>query len=133
MPGTWDAEIKLLTLVDENTRFTAPTVVNGKTFDVLADVEIGADLMKFVTKHELFVSVLNVSTGAPLPGQPIVFSEVLPPQGNNLPLNREIRLPVAGWKASEGDILKAVASYKVSAGVNTDYSTSDTTNSIVTT
>jgi hypothetical protein len=131
MPGTWDADVKLLSLVDENTRFTASTTVNGIAFDVLADIEIGADLMKVVTKHELFVSVLNVSDGAPLVAA-FTVSEPLVPQNNNVPLNREIRRTVSNWKAKEGDLIKAVATYKVSAGVHTDFSTSETLYTVVT-
>jgi hypothetical protein len=39
---------------------------------------------------------------------------------------------VTGWNASEGDILEAVATYKVTAGVFTDYSTSRSQPIIVT-
>jgi hypothetical protein len=124
MAGTWDADIKLLSIVDEGTRFTADTTENGDTFEVVADIEIGSDLMEIVTRHELFLSVINVSDAAPLV-QPLKFAEVLAPQRNSAPVNREIRLKVAKWKAKEGDLIKAYATYKVSAGVHTDHSTSE--------
>jgi len=35
---------------------------------------------------------------------------------------RRVNIP-AGWSANAGDVLQAVASYKVTAGVNNDFST----------
>jgi hypothetical protein len=123
MPGTWDANIKLLYAVDNGAFFAADTVNIGDPFDVIANVEIGARLNEVVTRHDLFVSVQNLSQSNILASQN--FGVVLAPQLNT-PRNEEVRIDFpGGWQgqANEGDVLEVVASYKVSAGVNTDVST----------
>ena len=121
MPGNQDANIKLLYVVDENSFFTADTVANGAAFDVIANVEIGKDLMEVVSKENLFVSVVNLSQSTVLQQQ--TLENVLTPVANPDPLNQELRIKVSGgWTANEGDVLEAIATYKVTAGVYTDYS-----------
>ena len=121
MPGNQDANIKLLYVVDENSFFTADTVTNGAAFDVIANVEIGKDLMEVVSKENLFVSVVNLSQSTVLQQQ--ALENVLTPVANPDPLNQELRIKVGGgWTANEGDVLEAIATYKVTAGVYTDYS-----------
>ncbi|MCU7725954.1 hypothetical protein ODJ79_19685 [Actinoplanes sp. KI2] len=121
MPGNQDANIKLLYVVDENSFFTADTVDNGAAFDVIANVEIGKDLMEVVSKENLFVSVVNLSQSTVLQQQSL--ENVLTPVANPDPLNQELRIKVSGgWTANEGDVIEAVATYKVTAGVYTDYS-----------
>jgi hypothetical protein len=121
MPGNQDANIKLLYVVDENSFFTADTVANGAAFDVIANVEIGKDLMEVVSKENLFVSVVNLSQSTVLQQQSL--ENVLTPVANPDPLNQELRIKVSGgWTAAEGDVLEAIATYKVTAGVFTDYS-----------
>ncbi|GGN76860.1 hypothetical protein GCM10010112_49350 [Actinoplanes lobatus] len=131
MPGSWDAEIELLRLAETGTRFTAAVIGNGKPFDVLANVEIGRDLMGVVSKHELFLTLLNLSDDSKLV-LPVKFSDPLTPARNNTPLNTEIRLTINNWKANEGDILKAIATYKVTAGVHTNVSTAESSHAVVT-
>lgn len=125
MPGTWDANIKVLNAVDDGQDFAIDTVDKNQNFDVLANVEIGSRLNEVVTRHDLFMDIRNLSQSNILASQN--FGEVLTPQVNQT-LNREIRLdfnaPAGGWPADEGDVLEVVASYKVSAGVNSDYSAS---------
>ena len=121
MPGNQDANIKLLYVVDENSFFTADTVAVGAAFDVIANVEIGKDLMEVVSKENLFVSVVNLSQSTVLQQQ--ALENVLTPVANPDPLNQELRIKVGGgWTANEGDVLEAIATYKVTAGVYTDYS-----------
>ena len=121
MPGNQDANIKLLYVVDENSFFTADTVAVGAAFDVIANVEIGKDLMEVVSKENLFVSVVNLSQSTVLQQQSL--ENVLTPVANPDPLNQELRIKVGGgWTANEGDVLEAIATYKVTAGVYTDYS-----------
>ena len=121
MPGNQDANIKLLYVVDENSFFTADTVTVGAAFDVIANVEIGKDLMEVVSKENLFVSVVNLSQSTVLQQQSL--ENVLTPVDNPDPLNQELRIKVSGgWTANEGDVLEAIATYKVTAGVYTDYS-----------
>jgi hypothetical protein len=121
MPGNQDANIKLLYVVDENSFFTADTVANGAAFDVIANVEVGKDLMEVVSKEDLFVSVVNLSQSTVLQQQSL--QNVLTPVANPDPLNQELRVKVSGgWTAAEGDVIEAIATYKVTAGVYTDYS-----------
>jgi len=121
MPGNQDANIKLLYVVDENSFFTADTVAVGAAFDVIANVEIGKDLMEVVSKENLFVSVVNLSQSTVLQQQSL--ENVLTPVANPDPLNQELRVKVSGgWTANEGDVIEAIATYKVTAGVYTDYS-----------
>lgn len=130
MPGTWDANIKLLYAVDDGGFFAIDTVNNGDSFDVIANVEIGANLMQVVTKHDLFMFVRNLSQSNILASQ--TFNQSLTPQ--NAPLNQEIRVNFpGGWNASEGDVLEVVTAYKVAAGVNSDYSSQKTNTFIVST
>jgi hypothetical protein len=125
VPGNQDANIKLLYIVDKNSFFTADTVRNGEEFDVIANVEIGKDLMEVISKEELFVSVVNVSQSKPLQPLPSPLVNQLTPVANPNPFNQELRFKVAGgWKgAAEGDVIEAIATYKVTAGVFTDFST----------
>ena len=115
MPGNQDANIKLLYVVDENSFFTADTVTNGVAFDVIANVEIGKDLMEVVSKENLFVSVVNLSQSTVLHQQ--TLENVLTPVDDPDPLNQELRIKVSGgWTANEGDVIEAIATYKVTAG-----------------
>jgi hypothetical protein len=125
MPGTWDANIKLLTAVDDGADFAVDTIDKNTSFDVLANLEIGSRLNEVVTQHDLFVQVQNLSQSNILAAQN--FSQTLTPQVNttrNLEQRLDFNVPAGGWPANEGDILEAVASYKVTAGVNSDYSAS---------
>ena len=119
MPGTWDANLKLLYAVDQGQFFATDTVNLGDPFDVIANVEIGSSLMEVVRRHDASVSVRNLSQSTILGSQN--FGEVLNATSNSR--NQEIRVSLpGGWPANEGDVLEVVASYKVTAGVHTDYS-----------
>jgi hypothetical protein len=59
--NNWDARIKLLRPVDAGTPFAADTVGRGKTFDVLASVEVGKGIHQFTTEYTISVSVVNLS------------------------------------------------------------------------
>jgi len=120
MPGHQDANIKLLYPTDQGTLFTADTVRNGTAFDVVANVEIGKTLMNVVRHEELFVTVLNVSQATVLKRQS--FRQDVAPQDDDTPRNALLRITIDGWAASDGDVLEAVATYKVTAGAYTDYS-----------
>jgi hypothetical protein len=119
--GNLDASIKLLYIVDKNTFFASDSVEKGTAFDVVANVEIGKELMENIRFEDLFVSIINV-TQATATSLPLVHNEYQPVE-NPDPFQHEMRVEVAGgWTANEGDILEAVAAYKVTAGVHTDYS-----------
>lgn len=129
MPGTWDANIKLLYAVDDGGFFAIDTVNNGDPFDVIANVEIGARLNEVVNRHDLFVFVRNLSQSNILASQ--TFGAPLTPVPNT-PFNEEIRVNFAGgWAANDGDVLEVVVAYKVTAGVNSDYSSERSSTFIV--
>ena len=123
MANNWDARIKLLRPTDAGTPFTADTVVRGKTFDVVASVEVGKGIHQFTTEYTISLSVINLSKATQV-GQ-VSDNQKLPPDETEY--NDELRLNFpAGWsgKADVGDVLQAVAGYTVLAGSQTDYSTS---------
>ena len=114
-----DANLKLLYATDAGSYYTADTIDAGEPFDVIANVEIGEGLFGFVDKHELFVSVLNVSKSKTVLEK--VHVENLTPE--NKAYRAEVTVKLTDpWTAESGDILQVVATYKVTAGATTDYS-----------
>ena len=131
MPGNQDANIKLLYPVDKGSFFTIDDIGQGKEFDVIANVEIGEDLNEVVNRHEVRVGIVNLTQSKAVATQ--TFSENLVPQ-NNTPRLAELRVAIPGtWAAfaERGDVLQAVASYKVTAGVNIDFSTAQSVTFVV--
>lgn len=115
MAGNWDATVTVLRPTETGQNFVAATVQSGKEFDIVVEVEAGARIMEFASRHDLVVSVLNVSAGTVLARLP--FSEPL--TAASAALHRSLRLPVpAGWIAQVGDVLEIVASYTLTAGVH---------------
>lgn len=121
MANNFDASIKLLYPVDQGSFFTIDVLEPTDSFDVIANVEIGQGLNQFVSEHVLRVSVVNLMTGG-VAGTAEVRAPLTPQL--NTQRREEIRanLPVAK-DVSPGDVLQAVASYKVIAGANVDIST----------
>jgi hypothetical protein len=123
MPSPWDASIKLLYAADPGTFFTVDDVALGDPFDIIANVEIGENLNENVDSFDLRVSVINLTQSK------VVAIE--DDKGDLTPLDDtphfdERRVNISpGWQANAavGDILQAVASYKVTAGSNVDFST----------
>jgi hypothetical protein len=119
--GNHDASVKLLYIVDKGSFFASDNLTNGAAFDVVANVEIGKEIMESVLSEALFVSIINVTQATATPLQPL--RKNLQPVDNQQPYQEELRFEVdGGWAANEGDILEAVAAYKVRFGVHTDYS-----------
>jgi hypothetical protein len=116
-----DAVIKLLYAVDDGTFFTADTVEPGQAFDLIANVEIGEDLNEVVDQLDLFVGVTNLTRSALV--TTTTLTEKLTP-ADDTTVNRELRVDIGpGWgNAQEGDVLQAVATMKITAGIKTDYS-----------
>jgi hypothetical protein len=127
MPSDWDASIKLLYPTDEGTFFTIDDVANGAAFDVIANVEIGKNLNENVDNFDLSVGVVNLTQSASIKTE--VQSGTLSP--SELPFLAELRVPISGWSASVGDVLQAVASFKVTAGVNVDFSSAQSVTFVV--
>jgi hypothetical protein len=129
MSSDWDASIKLLYATDAGTFFTIDDVSSGAAFDVIANVEIGENLNEHVNSFVLRVGIVNLTQSSS------VFSVDQP--GTLTPANNQtffaeerVNIP-AGWAAAVGDVLQAVASYKVTAGANTDFSTAQSNTFVV--
>jgi hypothetical protein len=119
MSGTWDATIMSAYAVDAGESFAVDTVHNGEKFDVVANVRIGRNLMQFVDRCELFVSVRNLSRSTTMVTQHQQYQ--LAPQ--KLALSDAFRVQLAsGWTAGEGDVLEVLTTFKVTSGINYDYS-----------
>ena len=119
MAGTWDADITIIHAADEGGSLAVDTIPCGEAFDVLATIRVGRNLMQFVDTCDLFVSVHNLSAGRLLTRRRL--SLPLAPQ--DVALTRQLRVAVAGgWAAEDGDLLEALATLKITAGVNPDYS-----------
>jgi len=119
MSGTWDATILSAYAAGTGEPFAVDAVANGEKFDVVANVRIGRNLMQFVDQCELFVSVRNLSRSTTMVSQHQQYE--LTPQ--KLALNEAFRVQFAsGWSAGEGDVLEVLATFKVTSGINYDYS-----------
>jgi hypothetical protein len=125
MPSDYDASIKLLDAVDLGTFFSIDDVAVGQTFDVVANVEIGQDLNQVVTRFDLRVAIRNLTQSKTV----AIVNDGGALAPGNAPFLDQRRVNIAaGWDnagndAVAGDVLQALASYKVSAGVNFDFST----------
>jgi hypothetical protein len=121
MPSNqYDANIKLLYIVDDNSFFASDSLTRGEPFDVIGNVEIGKELMENVETEKLFISVINLSK-ARLVATGKVENHLEKAERTH---NAELRVNFpGGWDADDGDVLEAVASYRVSTGLFTDYST----------
>ena len=131
MANNWDAVLKRLYPADEDTKFTADTVKLDAPFDVIANVEVGRNLMQFADSDELFVAVRNLT-------QSIIVTQVnagRPLKAVDSPLDEDIKVDIpTGWKtkAKAGDLLEVVATYRMDAGIHTDYSSATSQTFIVT-
>jgi hypothetical protein len=131
MSNDFDANIKLLYPVDDATFFTIDDVGRGKEFNVVANVEAGQQLNSVIDRHEVRVGIVNLTQSKAV-GVPQTLSENLAPV--LAPLLRELRVGIpAGWDADAevGDVLQAVASYKVIAGAQEDFSTAQSVTFVV--
>jgi hypothetical protein len=119
MSGTWDATVLSAHAAATGEPFAVDAVGNGDKFDVVANVRIGRNLMQFVDRCELFVSVRDLSRSTTLVSQHQRYE--LTPQ--KLALHEAFRMQLAsGWTAGEGDVLEVLATFKVTSGINYDYS-----------
>jgi hypothetical protein len=121
MSNPWDATVKLLYPVDDGTFFTLDVLPPNTPYDVIANVEIGENLNENVDKFILRVAIINMTTATQVDLQEI--------EGKLTPLNNtqhleEVRVDFGPLQnSSPGDVLQAVASYRVIAGANFDIST----------
>jgi hypothetical protein len=120
MPN-WDAQIKLLYPADDSTVFTADTVPLNTAFDVLASIEVGQGVMGFATGDELTVFVRNLSRSTTL--LRVTQPRTLTPSATGLNENIKVDIPATWTGATQaGDVLEIVATYRMDAGIYTDYS-----------
>jgi hypothetical protein len=122
MPGPNDASIKLLYPVDQGSFFTVDEIENNTPFDVIANVEIGEDLNQNVDDFVLRVAVVNLTQSTTV--------QIVNQAGNLTPADdttfqAEERVSFNAPNQEVGDILQAVASYRVNAGVTSDFSTAE--------
>ncbi|MGW1716021.1 hypothetical protein [Streptomyces sp. NPDC002156] len=119
MPGEYDARIKDLSVVEKGTSFTVDTLATAGDFDVVADIEVGASLNAVISRIQIWASVGNQSQLTRVGLQ--TYDQ--PAQPVNGPRSEQIRIPFnALTGVGEGDLLQAVATLKVTAGVLTDVS-----------
>jgi hypothetical protein len=128
MPSPWDANIKLLDAVDNNTVNSIDDVANTAPFDVIANVEIGENLNENVDSFVLRVSIRNLT--ASVTAATVEKTGTLTPANNTAFFAAE-KVDIDTWTATVGDVLQAVASYKVVAGANTDFSTAESNTFVV--
>jgi hypothetical protein len=127
MPNPGDANIKLLYAVDQGTFFTLDDVTLDGPFDLVANIEIGSNLNQVVDAFVLRVGIRNLTTSETVHIEEL--KDTLTPGTD--PRLEELRVEIpSGWASagsgsSVGDVLQAVASYKVEAGVNSDFSTAE--------
>jgi hypothetical protein len=133
MPNPGDATIKLLYAVDQGTFFTIDDVTLDDPFDLVANIEIGSNLNQVVDSFVLRVGIRNLTTSETVAIEEL--KDTLTPGTD--PRLEELRVQIpSGWAAAGsgsnvGDVLQAVASYKVEAGVNTDFSTAESNSFVV--
>jgi len=131
MSNNHDANIKLLYPVDKNLFFTVDDIGLGKEFDCILNVEMGEDVHEVLTGDRVRVGIVNLTQSKAVgPVQDI--PRALPPGTG--PRLEEIRVEIpGGWEADAavGDVLQAVASYKVEFGVNVDFSTAQSVTFVV--
>ncbi|MGH3825504.1 MAG: hypothetical protein ACRDRA_22100 [Pseudonocardiaceae bacterium] len=130
MPSQSDASIKLLYAVDQGTFFTIDDVALNDPFDCIMNVEVGATLRATVNDSVLRVAIRNLTQSNTL--QTVTVTRIIPP--DSVPFLAQERLnfnaPAVGG-AVAGDVLQAVASYKVRAGILTDFSTAESNTFVV--
>ncbi|MGH3838418.1 MAG: hypothetical protein ACRDSF_22395 [Pseudonocardiaceae bacterium] len=123
MPSDHDANVKLLYATDLNTFLTIDDVPLGDSFDVILNVEIGKDLFQIVDRFDARVGIRNLTQSINVATADL--GGLLTPGDGTFAFFQELRVNIpGGWNANAavGDVLQAVASYKVTAGSNFDFS-----------
>jgi hypothetical protein len=122
MPGPWDASIKLLYPVDQGQFTTVDDIDNNTPFDAIANVEIGENLNEHVDDFELRVAVLNLTQSTTI--QIETLKRALNP-ADDTTFTAEERVGLNAPNQTPGDVLQLVASYRVNAGSNSDFSNAE--------
>ena len=122
MPGPWDASIKLLYPVDQGLLTTIDDIDNNTPFDAIADVEIGENLNEHVDDFVLRVAVLNLTQSTTIAVEELQRA-LTPADDTTFTAQERVELDPPGQTA--GDVLQLVASYRVNAGANSDFSNAE--------
>ena len=122
MPGPWDASIKLLYPVDQNLLTTIDDIDNNTPFDALADVEVGENLNEHVDDFVLRVAVLNLTQSTTIEVKELQRA-LTPADDTTFTAQERVSLNAPGQ--TPGDVLQLVASYRVNAGSNSDFSNAE--------
>jgi hypothetical protein len=125
-----DASVKLLYAADAGTVFTIDDLKLNDAFDVIMDIEIGANLNQIATAFEARVGVRNLTQSKNV--TVVVLNGALIPA--NTPRQDPVRINVpAGWEnnSAVGDVLQLVASYTVIAGTRRDVSVAESSTFVV--
>ncbi len=122
MPGPWDASIKLLYPVDQGLLTTIDDIDNNTPFDALADVEVGENLNEHVDDFVLRVAVLNLTQSTTIEVKELQRA-LTPADDTTFTAQERVSLNAPGQTA--GDVLQLVASYRVNAGSNSDFSNAE--------
>jgi hypothetical protein len=119
----------LLYPADDGTDFTIDVLPPNTDYDVIANVEIGENLNEFVDEFTLRVAIINLTTASQVDLKQV--TDKLVPQ-NNTQFRDEVRVDFGPIQNSAaGDVLQAVASYKVTAGATYDVSTAQSVTFVV--
>ena len=120
MSGHWDADIRQVQALEGGVVFAPIDVVAvGEAFDVAATAYVGEGLMAVVSYCDVFVAVRNLSRSVAV-ANAAVHHELVPVRRA---LHKTIRVKIdCGWAAVDGDVLEVLATFKVTAGVHTNYS-----------
>ena len=120
MSGNWDASIRQVQAVECDIVFAPIDVVAvGEAFDVVTTTCVGKSLMSIVDCCDLFVAVRNLSRSNAV-ANAHVHHDLTPVLRT---LHKTLRAKIcAGWSAEDGDVLEVLVTFKVTAGVHTDYS-----------
>lgn len=133
MPSNNDASVKLLYAVDQGQFFTIDDVALDEPFDVILNVEIGAALNSVVDRFDARVGIRNLTQSVTV--ATVNEGRVLIPGNFPFLAEERINIPV-NWSngstlAQAGDVLQAVATYRVTAGSNFDFSTAESLTFVV--
>ncbi|MEU7857853.1 hypothetical protein [Nonomuraea sp. NPDC049141] len=119
--GQNDASV-LLIRAEDAAGFAISSIKVGDPFNVVADYQVGSNVMQVVKDVTLMVSINNITQLKAVfkkdKTDPLTAVQKLTPYKSTITL----AVP-ANWMADEGDILDIKATFKVVAGVLSDFST----------
>ncbi|SNQ47824.1 conserved hypothetical protein [Frankia canadensis] len=119
MSGSWDATVKAVRSVHQNTDSVIDVIPLGTAFQVIADVVVGDAITAFGgSRYRLAVTVRNQS-------QLTILHTHVEPEKDVPPSKVRFEKPVrvdipGGWAAAEDDVLDVIVSFSLKSGLFTD-------------